>query len=68
MKLTEEQKDAAYERGWVDSLTAYFAPISIAMGEQYYYLRGWHTCADWRWEDPSRRGVALDKTYRRPRT
>lgn len=67
MKITDEEKDAAYERGWSDSLTAHFAPSRVPINVRYYYIDGWQKCADYRWRDPAGRGVAPDPTYREPR-
>jgi len=56
--------EAAYERGWVDSLRAHNALSCQPALDKYYYQRGWHDCADYRWKDPEGRGVAPDPTYR----
>lgn len=66
-KMTDEQRDAAYERGWVHSLKAYAAHSGQPMDEVYYYGQGWDACAKYRWEDPSNRGTAPDPTFRVPR-
>lgn len=64
----ERQRDVAYERGWVDSLKAYDATSLQPVDDIYYYSRGWQACAEYRWEDPSNRGVAPNPNYRIPRT
>lgn len=56
--------NAAYERGWVDSLDARWVSSIDPMIDRYWYARGWHACADYRWRDPSGRGVAPDRDYR----
>jgi hypothetical protein len=57
---------AAYERGWVDSLSAYQATHSQHVEDIYDYAQGWHACAAYRWKDRSGRGVAPDPDYRTP--
>lgn len=66
-KTTDEAKDAAYERGWVDSLDARYGHSFEPIGTGYWYVRGWNACADYRWLDRSGRGVAPDRKYRTPR-
>lgn len=63
----ESRRDAAYERGWVDSLRAYYARSSQAVEDIYDYAQGWHACADYRWQDRNGRGIAPDPTFRTPR-
>ena len=63
----EARCDAAYERGWVDSLRAYFSISTQPIEDAYCYRQGWLACAAYRWADPSNRGVAPDPTYRTPR-
>jgi hypothetical protein len=71
IKITHEQReaqrDAAYERGWVDSLRAYDRISQQPMGDVYYYRQGWDVCAEYRWNDPANRGSAPDPAYRKPR-
>lgn len=69
-KLSPEQEraaDAAYERGWRDSLSAHSRHSGQPMNDIYYYGQGWDACAKYRWEDPANRGVAPDRNYRTPR-
>lgn len=65
---THEVRDArravAFERGWVDSLQGYFGRALQPIDDIYDYMRGWNECADYRWRDPSNRGVAPDPTFR----
>lgn len=63
----EARRDAAYERGWVDSLRAYDARSCQPVDDIFDYARGWQACADYRWKDRNGRGVAPDPTYRTPR-
>lgn len=63
----EAQKDAAYERGWVDSLTAYDRTSQQPINDAYCYRQGWDACAKYRWEDPANNGRAPDRNYRIPR-
>jgi hypothetical protein len=67
LEQREAQRDAAYERGWVDSLSAYDRTSMQPTTDIYYYRQGWDACADYRWADPSNRGRALDLNYRKPR-
>ena len=67
-RLTETEKDAAYERGWVDSLDAYQRISCQPFNERYYYGQGWDACAKYRWQDRNGNGVAPDRNYRTPRT
>lgn len=60
----EAAADAAYERGWVDSLDAYDRISLQPTDDIYWYRIGWDTCAKYRWEDPKNRGRALDRNYR----
>ena len=62
----EARRQAAYERGWVDSLHGYQATHSQHVEDIYDYAQGWHACADYRWADPRNNGVASDETYRKP--
>ena len=41
---------AAYDRGWRDSLTAFFAVCEQPWSDKYDYLTGWWACADDRWQ------------------
>lgn len=69
-KETPEQRaaaDAAYERGWIDSLDAYIRSQVVPIEQRYWYHRGWDACAKYRWTDRIRNGVAPDRTYRVPR-
>lgn len=66
-KPTEDMRDAAYERGWVDSLHGVFAACVQLASDKYDYISGWHACAKYRWRDPKGRGVAPDTSYREPR-
>lgn len=66
-KLTEDDRDAAYERGWLDSLRAYDNLSGQPIEERYDYAAGWHACGNYRWADPRGRGVAPDPTHRTPR-
>lgn len=63
----EARRDAAYERGWVDSLRGYDARGVQSWDDNYDYARGWEACAAYRWKDPTNRGRAPDPTYRTPR-
>lgn len=63
----EAQRDAAYERGWVDSLTAHWRASCQSMDDLYYYTLGWQMCAQYRCLDPSNRGTAPDPDFRIPR-
>ncbi len=71
MKISREEeerlRDEAYERGWVDSLSARLAMCSVPTAYRYYYRQGWDACAKYRWQDPNGRGVAPDRTFRIPR-
>jgi hypothetical protein len=62
----ETRRQAAYERGWVDSLRAYQDTSSQPTEDKYDYGQGWHACANYRWAEPANRGVAPDPTYRKP--
>lgn len=64
----ERQRDAAYERGWKDSLTAYYNMTNQPDDDRYDYGKGWDACAKYRWEDPANRGSAPDPNYRIPRS
>lgn len=64
----EERRDAAYERGWVDSLSAYAAHGLQPSEDVWDYGRGWEACAKYRWQDPANNGVAPDPNFRTPRT
>lgn len=64
----ERQRDAAYERGWVDSLNAYWNSSGQPFEDIYNYHEGWEACAKYRWEDPTNNGRAPDPNYRVPRT
>lgn len=61
------EDDAAYERGWVDSLDAIDRSSLQPKDDIYWYRTGWQRCADYRWQDRTKRGVADDRTYRAPR-
>lgn len=63
----EKRKDAAYERGWVDSLTAYDRTNLQPPEDIYAYRQGWDACAKYRWEDPANKGRAPDPNFRIPR-
>lgn len=63
----EAAADAAYERGWVDSLTAYDRTSCQPIEDVYWYRRGWDACAEYRWADPANNGSAPDKNFRIPR-
>lgn len=63
----EAQRDAAYERGWVDSLSAHWCQNGQAFEDIYYYRQGWDACAECRWQDPKNNGRAPDPTFRTPR-
>ena len=63
----EARRDAAYERGWVDSLRAYDDRGSQPVQDIYDYARGWEACSDYRWANPYGRGVAPDPDFRTPR-
>lgn len=63
----EKRRDAAYERGWVDSLSAYAAHSLQPIEDMFDYHKGWHACAEYRWKDPANRGVAPDPDFRTPR-
>ncbi len=67
LEAGEARRDAAYERGWVDSLTAFDARSIQPWEDIYDYARGWEACARYRWRDMAGRGVAPDPTYREPR-
>lgn len=60
------RRQAAYERGWTDSLRGYQATSLQHVEDIYDYAQGWHACADYRWADPTDRGVAPDPNYRKP--
>lgn len=64
MKPTEADKDAAYERGWIDSLSAHWNTGAVSHDVLYWYIQGWQRCADYRWQDRNGRGIAPDPTYR----
>jgi hypothetical protein len=64
----ERLRDDAYERGWVDSLTAYDRTSQQPSADIFYYRQGWSACADYRWSDPANNGTAPDASYRKPRT
>ncbi len=67
-KLTNAQRDdAAYERGWIDSLDAYDRASLVPSADRYWYKRGWDACADYRWRDRNGNGIAPDRSYRTPR-
>ena len=72
IKATTEQdkacRDAAYERGWVDSLSAFDRTSCQPTADIYDYRLGWDACANYRWKDPANRGKASDPNYREPRT
>ena len=59
--------DAAYERGWKDSLDAYARHSLIPPNDRYWYGIGWQACADYRWQDRNGRGIAPDRNYRKLR-
>jgi hypothetical protein len=61
------QRDAAYERGWVDSLRACQNVSQQPVEDAYDYQQGWNECAKYRWEDPANDGCAPDPNYRKPR-
>lgn len=61
------RRDAAYERGWVDSLSAYDRTSCQPTEDIYYYRQGWDACAKYRWADPAGRGRAPDTKFRIPR-
>lgn len=63
----EERRDAAYERGWRDSLRAHWNTNGQPFNEIYDYVSGWHACAKYRWEDPANHGRAPDPSFRTPR-
>lgn len=63
----ESRRDAAYERGWVDSLSAYSAHTLQPIEDVWDYRQGWEACAKYRWQDPANRGRAPDPNYRTPR-
>lgn len=63
----EAQRDAAYERGWVDSLRAYWAISLQPIDDCFDYGKGWNACAKYRWADPSNNGRAPDPDFRVPR-
>lgn len=63
----EAANDAAYERGWVDSLRAYDQQSRQPIEDAYWYRKGWDACADYRWKDPKNRGSAPDLNFRVPR-
>ena len=52
MSLAERDaaRKAAYQRGWRDSLTAYFAVSEQPLPDKFDYLKGWWACADARWQ------------------
>jgi len=54
----------AFERGWVDSLSAYDKRAEQPIGDVFDYVKGWNACADYRWADPTGRGVAPDPAFR----
>lgn len=62
-----ERADAAYERGWADSLRAHSRHSGQPMEDIYWYGKGWEACAEYRWQDPANRGVAPDPHFRIPR-
>lgn len=70
-KLTAEEieakRDAAYERGWVDSLRAHDRASCQPNADIYCYREGWEACAKYRWQDPSNRGRATDPGFRIPK-
>lgn len=49
-KMPKAERDAArkaaYERGWTDSLTAYYAVCCQPWEDKYDYITGWWACAD----------------------
>ncbi len=63
----EQQRDAAYERGWLDSLRAFYNTGGQPIEDVYDYVSGWEACSKYRWEDRRNRGVAPDPAFRRPR-
>lgn len=63
----EQRRDAAYERGWVDSLRGLQGHSVQPIDDVYDYARGWDACAKYRWEDPKNNGRARDPSYRIPR-
>lgn len=63
----KERRDAAYERGWLDSLRAYYALSLQPLEDCYDYAAGWQACAAYRWANPANRGIAPDTSYRMPR-
>ena len=64
----EARRDAAYERGWVDSLKAHWNQSRQSFDDIYYYAEGWQACADYRWADRKNLGRAPDPNFRTPRT
>ena len=60
-------RDAAYERGWVDSLRAYWNSVGQAPDDIYWYAQGWRACANYRWQDHAGSGRAPDPSFRTPR-
>jgi hypothetical protein len=62
-----KRRDAAYERGWQDSLRGYAAHSLQPIDDVYYYAQGWSECAKYRWENPANNGCAPDPNYRKPR-
>lgn len=52
IKVPKAERDlarkAAYDRGWKDSLTAYYAVSEQPWKDKYDYLTGWWACADMR--------------------
>jgi len=70
-KVTDEerkaQRDAAYERGWVDSLIAFDRTSQQPTEDIYCYRQGWDACAEYRWKDPANRGSAPDRNFRKAR-
>jgi hypothetical protein len=60
----DARRDAAFERGWVDSLRGYYALSMEPIDDGYYYKRGWDMCTAYRWIDPKNNGVAPDPNYR----
>lgn len=62
-RLSEEVKaarEAAYQRGWTDSLTAYYGVSEQPWKDKYDYLTGWWACADKRRAETRRPAIEVD--------
>ena len=44
--MINKRNAAAYERGWVDSLSAHDKLSLQPIADRYDYAKGWHDCAE----------------------